>query len=62
MLRLYRLIETMDAAAPLPSLGDQAPAWAWRRRYNVVVMSVAEGRFSSSDDGRQWQECANTGH
>ena len=27
-LRLYRLIATMDAAAPLPSLGDQAPAWA----------------------------------
>jgi hypothetical protein len=27
-LRLFRLIATMDAAAPLPSLGDQAPAWA----------------------------------
>jgi hypothetical protein len=28
MLRLYRLIATMDAAAPLPSLADQKPAWA----------------------------------
>jgi DNA polymerase I len=28
MLRLYRLIATMDAAAPLPSLADQAPTWA----------------------------------
>ena len=27
MLRLYRLIFTMDASAPLPSLADQAPAW-----------------------------------
>jgi len=26
-LRLYRLIATMDAAAPLPSLPDQTPAW-----------------------------------
>ena len=28
MLRLYRLIATMDAAAPLPPLADQAPTWA----------------------------------
>ena len=28
MLRLYRLIATMDASAPLPSLADQAPTWA----------------------------------
>jgi DNA polymerase I len=28
MLRLYRLIATMDAAAPLPSLADRVPAWA----------------------------------
>ena len=28
MLRLYRLLATMDAAAPLPSLADQAPTWA----------------------------------
>ena len=28
MLRLYRLIATMDAAAPLPSLAGQAPTWA----------------------------------
>jgi DNA polymerase-1 len=28
MLRLYRSIATMDAAAPLPSLADQAPTWA----------------------------------
>ena len=28
MLRLYRLIATMDASAPLPSLGNQEPAWA----------------------------------
>ena len=28
MLRLYRLIATMDAAAPLPSLADQEPTWA----------------------------------
>ena len=28
MLRLYRLIATMDASAPLPSLPDQAPTWA----------------------------------
>jgi hypothetical protein len=27
-LRVYRLIATMDAAAPLPSLADQAPTWA----------------------------------
>ena len=28
MLRLYRLIATMDPSAPLPSLADQAPTWA----------------------------------
>ena len=28
MLRLYRLIATMDATAPLPSLADQEPTWA----------------------------------
>jgi hypothetical protein len=28
MLRLYRLIATMDAKAPLPSLADQRPTWA----------------------------------
>jgi DNA polymerase-1 len=28
MLRLYRLIATMDSLAPLPSLADQAPTWA----------------------------------
>ena len=28
MLRLYRLIATMDLAAPLPLLADQAPTWA----------------------------------
>jgi 5'-3' exonuclease len=28
MLRLYRLIATMDASAPLPSLADQTPSWA----------------------------------
>jgi DNA polymerase-1 len=28
MLRLYQLIATMDASAPLPSLADQAPTWA----------------------------------
>jgi hypothetical protein len=28
MLRLYRLIATMDANAPLPTLADQQPAWA----------------------------------
>ena len=27
-LRLYRLIATMDAKAPLPSLADQEPTWA----------------------------------
>jgi exodeoxyribonuclease-3 len=27
MLRLYRLIATMDASAPLPLLADQAPTW-----------------------------------
>jgi DNA polymerase-1 len=27
-LRLYRLIATMDASAPLPSLADQMPTWA----------------------------------
>ena len=26
-LRLYRAIATMDASAPLPSLGDQTPTW-----------------------------------
>jgi hypothetical protein len=28
MLRLYRLIATMDAKAPLPLLADQEPTWA----------------------------------
>jgi hypothetical protein len=28
MLRLYRLIATMDASAPLPSLANQEPTWA----------------------------------
>jgi DNA polymerase-1 len=28
MLRLYRLIATMDTSAPLPSLADQEPTWA----------------------------------
>ena len=28
MLRLYRLIATMDASAPLPSLADQQPTWS----------------------------------
>jgi len=27
-LRLYRKIATMDATAPLPTLGDQSPTWA----------------------------------
>ena len=27
MLRLYRLIATMDAKAPLPSLANQQPTW-----------------------------------
>jgi hypothetical protein len=27
MLRLYRLIATMDAKAPLPLLADQEPTW-----------------------------------
>jgi hypothetical protein len=28
MLRLFRLITTMDALAPLPSLAEQKPTWA----------------------------------
>ena len=28
LLRLFRLIATMDAKAPLPSLADQEPTWA----------------------------------
>jgi DNA polymerase-1 len=28
MLRRYRVIATMDASAPLPSLADQKPTWA----------------------------------
>jgi DNA polymerase-1 len=28
ILRLFRLIATMDAKAPLPSLTDQEPGWA----------------------------------
>jgi len=28
MLRLYQSIATMNAAAPLPSLGSQTPTWA----------------------------------
>ena len=28
MLRLFRLIATMDAKAPVPSLTDQKPTWA----------------------------------
>jgi DNA polymerase-1 len=31
-LRLYRLIATMDASAPLPSMTDQAPTWALASR------------------------------
>jgi hypothetical protein len=27
VLRLYRLIATMDASAPLPSLADQTATW-----------------------------------
>jgi DNA polymerase-1 len=27
-LRLYRHIATMDAAAPLPPIADQAPTWS----------------------------------
>ena len=27
MLRFYRLIATMDASAPVPSLADQTPMW-----------------------------------
>jgi DNA polymerase I len=27
-LRLYRLIATIDAKAPLPSLADQEPTWS----------------------------------
>ena len=27
-LRLYRVIATMDASAPLPALPDQQPTWA----------------------------------
>ena len=27
MLRLYRRMATMDAAAPLPPLADQTPSW-----------------------------------
>jgi len=27
MLRLYRLIATMDAGAPLPALADREPTW-----------------------------------
>jgi DNA polymerase-1 len=27
-LRLYRLIATMDASAPIPALDDQVPTWA----------------------------------
>jgi hypothetical protein len=32
MLRLYRLIATMDASAPLPLLADQQPTWATASR------------------------------
>jgi DNA polymerase-1 len=32
MLRLYRLIATMDAKAPLPLLADQQPTWATASR------------------------------
>jgi DNA polymerase-1 len=28
MLRVYRLIATMDAKAPVPSLPDQEPTWS----------------------------------
>jgi hypothetical protein len=28
VLRLYGLIPTMDASAPLPSMTDQTPTWA----------------------------------
>jgi DNA polymerase I len=33
MLRLYRLIATMDAKAPLPLLADQKPTWASASRF-----------------------------
>jgi hypothetical protein len=45
MLRLYRLIATMDAKAPLPSLADQEPTWssasdfARKRALNQLVIA-----------------------
>ena len=36
MLRLFRLIATMDAKAPVPSLTDQKPTWPQRRRLPAV--------------------------
>jgi hypothetical protein len=36
MLRLYRSIATMDASAPLPSLGDQAPTWPSHRNWRAA--------------------------
>jgi DNA polymerase I len=36
MLRLFRLIATMDAKAPVPSLTDQKPTWPQRRPLPAV--------------------------
>jgi DNA polymerase-1 len=33
LLRLYRLIATMDAKAPLPSLANQRPTWVSASRF-----------------------------
>jgi hypothetical protein len=43
MLRLYRLIATMDAKAPLPSLADQEPRWvlasSFARRWGLKQLA-----------------------
>ena len=76
-LRLYALIATMDAAAPLPSLADLSPAWASASRgargWKLDQLADPLGgdvwpRISRRVDsrhptmGRLWQECAITGH
>jgi DNA polymerase I len=55
-LRLYRSIAAMDAAAPLPGLGDQRPTWdkaaqlAREWELNRLADRLAELAQSESDD------------
>ena len=50
MLRLYRLIATMDAKAPLPLLADQQPTWATASRLaRTWGLNQLADRFGGED-------------